>query len=86
MSDAFANRMRTPTDPAIRLFSVIPNDLVDLPEITTALNVATPGMVHVTTVDGSEGHISIHPGQPFPIRAQRIWQTGTTATGITGLV
>lgn len=86
MSDSFANRMRTPTDPAIRLFSVTPNDLVDLPEVTTALNVATPGRVHVTTTDGSEGTIRIHPGQAFPIRVTRIWQSGTTATGIVGLV
>lgn len=86
MSDAFANRMRTPADPAVRLFSVTPNDLVDLPEATTALNVATPGTVHVTTIDGSQGHITIRPGQPFPIRAKRIWQTGTSATGIVGLV
>ncbi len=86
MSDAFANRMRTPTDPAVRVFPVIPNDLIDLPEVTSALNVATPGTVYVTTTDGSEGSLSIHPGQPFPIRVKRVWQTGTTATGIVGLV
>lgn len=86
MSDPFANRMRTPTDPAVRVFDVIPNDLVDLPNVATALNVATPGTVYVTTTDGSEGSVSIHPGQPFPICVKRVWQTGTTATGITGLV
>lgn len=86
MSDAFANRMRSPTDPAVTVFSITPNDAVDLPRTTTALNVATPGTVHVTTADGSQGDISIHPGQAFPIRVTRVWQTGTTATGITGLV
>lgn len=86
MSDPFANRMRTPTDPAVRVFPVIPNDQIDLPEATTALNVATPGTVHVTTVDGSEGLINIQPGQSFPIRVKRIWLTDTTATGIVGLV
>ena len=85
MSDAFADRMRSPTDPAITLFDITPDDAADLPQITTALNVATPGRVRVTTADGSVSDVTVHPGQAFPIRALRVWHTGTTATGIRGL-
>ena len=84
--DPFANRARTPSDPAASVFDIVPDDGADLAQVTTALNVLTPGTVRVTTVDGSDGTLSIHPGQAFPIRVTRVWATGTTATGITGLV
>lgn len=86
MPDPFANRMRKPSDPAVTVFAITPDDGADLAQPTTAINVTTPGKVRVTTLDGSEGTISIHPGQAFPIRVARVWNTGTTATGITGLV
>ena len=85
MSDPFANRTRSPADPAVSVFEITPNDSSDLNHATTALNVITPGRVRVTTVDGSEGTISIYPGNTVPIRVTRVWHTGTTATGITGL-
>ena len=86
MPDAFADRHRRPTDPAITVFDIIPNDSADLGKVTTALNVATPGTVRITTVDGSVSDITVHPGECFPIRVRRVWQTGTSATGIRGLV
>lgn len=85
MSDPFANRSRSPADPAVTLFAITPNDSADLAQPTTALNVDTPGTVRVTTVDGTEGTLTIHPGHAFPVRVARVWATGTTATGITGL-
>ena len=78
--------MRTPRDPAVSVFEITPSDSVDLAQATTALGVATPGTVRVTTVDGSTSDVVIHPGQVFPIRVLRVWTTGTTATGIRGLV
>lgn len=82
----FPVRHRRPSDPAVRVFEISPDDSTDLPEIVTALNVATPGTVRVTTVDGTTSDISIRPGQPFPIHARRVWMTGTTATGLRGLL
>lgn len=79
-------RQRRPSDPAITVFDIVPDDGGDLPHVTAALNVATPGTVRVTTDDGSVSDITVHPGVAFPIRARRIWQTGTTATGLRGLV
>lgn len=85
MIDNFAHRMRALGDPAVTVFDITPNDNTDLTHVTTALNVETPGNVRVTTVDGSTAELSIQPGQAFPIRVARVWQTGTTATGIRGL-
>lgn len=85
MTDVFSDRMRSPGDPAITLFDIVPDDSTDLPVVTTALNVATPGSVRVTTADGSVTDVTIHPGQAFPIRVSRVWLTGTSATGIRGL-
>ena len=86
MPNSFANRSRTPSDPAVTVFDIVPNDGADLPHVTTALNVTNPGTVRVTTADGSVADVTIHPGHAFPIRASRVWLTGTTATGIRGLV
>lgn len=86
MPDVFADRHRRPTDPAITVFEITPDDGSDLAQVTVALNVATPGTVRVTTLDGSISDVSIHPGAPFPIRVRRVWATGTTATGLRGLV
>ena len=86
MGDSFANRHRSIGDPAITVFDIIPDDGQDLDQPTVALNVATEGTVRVTTVDGSVADVTIHPGHAFPLRARRVWQTGTSATGIRGLV
>jgi len=85
MPDPFANRMRSPNDPAATIFDITPDDGADLAQSTTAFNVITPGTVRVTTMDGSIGTISMNPGHVLPIRVKRVWQSGTTATGITGL-
>lgn len=85
MPDAFANRHRSPVDPAVTAFDITPDDAADLPHVTTGLNVATPGTLRVTTADGSVADVTVHPGHAFPIRATRVWLTGTTATGIRGL-
>lgn len=86
MTDVFANRMRSPNDPAVSVFDITPDDATDLPQVTTALNVATPGTVRVTALDGTISDLSVALGTAFPIRATRVWQSGTTATGIKGLV
>ena len=85
MSDVFDNRVRGLSDPAVTIFDITPDDASDLAFVTSALNVATPGTIRVTLQDGSTGDLSVHPGHAFPVRATRVWQTGTTATGIRGL-
>lgn len=85
MPTSFSNTHRRPSDPAITIFDITPDDGKDLMQSTTALNVATPGTVRITTVDGSTSDITVHPGVAFPVRARRVWLTGTSATGLRGL-
>lgn len=84
--DKFAGFTQTPADPARSIIDVSPSDTTDLSDVTNALNVATPGTVRVTTLDGSVTDVSIAPGYAFPLRVTRVWATGTTATGIRGLI
>ena len=85
MPSRYANRHRRPDEPAMTVFDILPDDATDLALTTIALNVASPGTVRVTTVDGSTADLSISPGVAFPVQARRVWQTGTSATGIRGL-
>lgn len=84
--DSFSTTTRRVSDPAITVFEITPDDGTDLPYITTALAVDTQGKVRVTTADGSVSDVTIYPGHSFPVRVRRVWLTGTTATGIRGLV
>lgn len=85
MPNSTSPRTRRPSDPPITILAVMPDDATDLPFLSTALSVATPGQVRVSTPDGTVSDISLVPGQAFPIRARRVWSTGTTATGIRAL-
>jgi hypothetical protein len=82
MLDDFANLATGLESPATHLQAVVPDDAADLPRAGRALNVAVSGNVRLTTVDGTTATIHIAAGIAFPVRAQRIWATGTTATGI----
>jgi hypothetical protein len=83
--DKFANIAQSPILPANGLGAIAPDDDADLGQVTLALNVATPGIVRVTTNDGSVGEVFIEAGTAFPLRVRRVWAAGTTATGIRGL-
>lgn len=85
MSDRFANYALGLESPAVNLIEITPNDTQDLSEFSRALNVAVSGMVRVTTVRGDTATINIAAGIPFPVRVRRVWQTGTTASGICAL-
>ena len=84
--DKFASYPDAPGMPASTLLDIVPSDSSDLPHVLSGLNVATPGTVRVTTKDGSTGDVFVAAGTFFPLRVTRVWATGTTATGIRGLV
>ncbi|MBW4710750.1 hypothetical protein KX928_23415 [Roseobacter sp. YSTF-M11] len=85
MTDKFKNVSTGLESPPSRLFAIVPDNDADLALVTRVINVAAAGTVKVTTVDGDEDDVFIAAGIPFPIRARRVWATGTTATGIRGL-
>lgn len=85
MPDAFSRFQSGLESPATNLAFVTPDDAADMTHACRALNVATSGVVRVTTVGGDTGDLFIAAGLPFPIRALRVHATGTTATGIMAL-
>jgi hypothetical protein len=84
--DKFASYPPAPGLPATTVIEIVPNDTEDLPQIVSALNVATPGTVRVTTTDGTTATVFISAGAVFLFRTVRFWATDTTATGIRGLI
>lgn len=82
MSDLFADFRPGLESPASRLVAITPSDTVDLALTSRALNVAAAGTVRLSTLGGDVVTVFVAAGTAFPVRAVRIWQTGTTATGI----
>lgn len=72
--------------PAQNAFSVAPNDSADLSAITRGVYVGVEGDVKLTTEEGDTvTFVGLAGGIIHPIRAKRIWSTGTTATSIVGV-
>jgi hypothetical protein len=83
--DRYASFTRAPSLPATSVQEIAPDDGTDIPTVSLALNVATPGTVRVTTLDGDTVDVHVAAGVAFPLRVTRVWATGTTATGIRAL-
>lgn len=64
--------------------AITPNDGADLAKVTRGLIIQTGGAVKVTRPDGVAVTLSLPAGQ-LSLRIARLWATGTTATGFTGL-
>ena len=86
MSDPFQNHSQSLQSPATLLLTITPSDTADLAQPSRALNVATSGLVRLTTTGGSTATVFIAAGTAFPLRAARIWATGTSATGIVAML
>ncbi len=80
--DKFADHSSGLESPATSVIEVTPSDTADLATVSRAINVAANGSVRLTTIDGAVATVNIAAGIAFPIRAARIWATGTTASGI----
>lgn len=77
--------LQTDMSPSEAPFSITPNDGVDLTITPRAVIIASAGTMKVTKLDGTTDTLTL-PAGIFPMRVRRIWATGTTATGISGLV
>jgi hypothetical protein len=73
--------------PASQAVAISPNDTNDLETPTRGLYVGAGGDVRVTLVGDTNPvtFAGLAGGVAHPIRAKRVWATGTTATGIIGL-
>lgn len=74
-------------DPAAHLIAITPDDGAQpMPTPTRGLAVNGEGLVMVTMMGGQKVDIFIAPGAPLPLRVVKVWATGTTATGVRGLL
>lgn len=85
MPDSFLNSQPGLSSPPENHQAIVPNDTNDLVNVTRAINVQTAGVLQVTLKGGTTGPVYVGAGIPFPLRATRVWATGTTATGIVGM-
>ena len=87
ISDTFGDFQSGLSSPVQGGFDITPTDAGDLPQVTRALMVASAGDIAVTLKNGDTITLpGLTPGVIYPIRAVRVWATGTTATGIKGLI
>jgi hypothetical protein len=71
--------------PARRFFAITPHNTNDLPGVVRGLILAVGGVV-VVLDEGDNEHTLTLPAGLAPIIVKRVKATGTTATGITGLI
>ncbi|MDB4350214.1 hypothetical protein OAA38_00215 [bacterium] len=82
--DIFRTHLESPAKDA---FAISGNDSTDLAKSTRSIYVGGSGNIKLTTIDGSTVTFnSAIAGSILPIRAKRIFSTGTTATNLIGLL
>lgn len=87
MADRFSSHGTGLTAPATKVVAVTLDDSNDLAIACRGFMVTTGGNVKVTTVEGDQVVIpGCQPGLVYPIRATRIWNSSTTATGVVALI
>lgn len=86
MADSFQSWRAGLESPAEYAASVTPNDSTDLAQSTRGIYVGATGDLKVDTVGGSTiTFVGLAAGIIHPIRAKRVYSTGTTATSIVGV-
>jgi hypothetical protein len=81
MVDTFDSHSVSLTAPPSNAATVTPSDTVDLPFVSRAIYVGTPGDLHVQTHGGQDITYKGVSGTKI-LRVQRVYATGTTAADI----
>lgn len=84
--DKFAAYSSGLDSPASDVFPITPDDDVDLAVATRAIRANSGGDVVLVAMAGPERTCKFADGETRAIRATRIKATGTTATGLEGMV
>ncbi len=86
MNDIFKSHVTGLTAPAQDAAPIIPSDTTDLPQASRAIYVGAAGDLSVRLVGGSEvTFIGTVAGAIYPIRAERVMSTGTSAASLIAL-
>ena len=84
--DTFAKHSRSLTAPPEEAAAIAPDDAADLAFATRALYVGTGGDVRLRMLGGGEVALTnLASGSLIPIRAIKVFATGTNANGLIGL-
>lgn len=86
MTDQFASMIAGLDSPASDVFPITPNDSSDLSTPTRAIRANSGGNVVLVTIAGHQRTCTFAPGETRAIRATRVLATGTTATGLEGMI
>lgn len=85
-TDAFSRQRSLTNDPFTNAVAVTPSDSADLTYVTRGLYVGATGTVKVIMQDsGTVTFAGVPAGTLLPIRATRVYSTGTTASTILAL-
>jgi hypothetical protein len=85
-TDAFSRQRALTNDPYTNAVAVTPHDTNDLTYVTRGVYVGGAGTVKVNMQDsGTVTFTGVPVGTLLPIRATRVYSTGTTATTILAL-
>lgn len=71
---------------ALDIVPITPSDTVDLDVVPRELRASGSGTLRVTTFAGAVRNTRIVADVPLPLAVRRVHATGTTATGIEGLI
>jgi hypothetical protein len=87
ISDRFSEFTSGLSSPICGGFDIAPDDSADLQTVTRAFILGGGGDVAVVLKDGDTITLSgLAAGVIYPLRVSRVLATGTTATGLKGLV
>lgn len=85
MAEYYSNPEAMMPGSAIGGFEITPDDDNDLAIYTRAIRASGAGNIKITGVDGNTWIAAFLAGETRPIRAKRVWDEDTTATGIEGM-
>jgi len=85
--DKFSEYTSGLSSPICGGFEITPNDATDLVSLTRAIILERGGDVAVVLKNGDTVTLpSLAAGVIYPVRVSRVLATGTTATGLKGLI
>ncbi|HCI06792.1 hypothetical protein N8Z32_02205 [Ascidiaceihabitans sp.] len=87
ISDTFGDFTPGLSSPICGGFDIVPDDAVDLQNVTRAIVLASGGDVSVVLKNGDTITLpALTAGVIYPVRVSRVLAAGTTASGIKGLI
>lgn len=89
MATPYKKSPQLQVDPAVEALAVTPDDGNDLAWVTRGLYTGSGGTIVVTLENNDDGSFvtltNVNPGVVLGFAVKRVWDTGTTATGIIAL-